>query len=77
MISYYRVGDLFFSMDGDGKYYDACADYFSDSARTLGAEDKCLLKIHILNQKDKLKIDEKFYAVSTTIAFNNLRNIFL
>ena len=71
MISYYRVGDLFFSMDGDGKYYDACADYFSDSARTLGAEDKCLLKIHILNQKDKLKIDEKFYAVSTTIAFNS------
>ena len=70
MITYYKVGDLAFSMEGEGRYYDACADYFSDALRKEVKAEDCMLKLHILNEKDKLKINEKFYAVSTSIAFN-------
>jgi len=70
MVTYYRVGDLCFSVEGSGKYYDAFADYFSDALRSEVKDSDCMLKIHLLGQKEKMKINERFYAVSTSIAFN-------
>ena len=73
MEKYYKIGDLFFSIGGEGPFFEALASYFSENQ--VSKKQTPILRIRVANVgENDSNFAPDYYSLSGSISFN--RNTF-